>query len=64
MLTTLTAAAIAGVTPEAIEKAIQRGQLRPSARFGRMHVIERAELERWMRERRRPGRPRKDRRSK
>jgi excisionase family DNA binding protein len=59
LLTTTQAAAIAGVKQATISKAIQRGQL-SAGHFGQARTIERSELERWLRERRPVGRPRKE----
>ena len=57
LLTTAQAAELAGVSREAISKAISRGYI-TAGHFGQARTIERAELERWLREKRPVGRPR------
>lgn len=57
MLTTTAASRILGVQPQTVTRYIERGLI-VAKKYGRDYLIASEELERFKRERRKPGKPR------
>ncbi len=59
MLTTTQVATVLGVQPRTVTRYIERGLI-VATKYGRDYLIEQTELERFQRERRKRGRPQKE----